>query len=67
MKNVVCHWTKKMSSDNYLNNPEEVHELEDMGCDVEAVDLNKNFVPTDKFKSDNLEKTNENIKDNFSL
>ena len=45
-----------MPSDDYLNFPEEVKEIESNGCEVLPVDLNGGFVPTDKFAEDNLKK-----------
>ena len=57
----------KMPSDDYLNFPEEVKEIESNGCEVLPVDLNGGFVPTDKFAEDNLKKTEDSMEDKFSL
>jgi hypothetical protein len=56
-----------MASDDYLNHPKEVKEMEKNGVDVEPIDLQHGFVPTDKFASDNLKKVEENISHRFSL
>ena len=56
-----------MASDKFLNEPERVKELEDMGYKVTAKDLQEGFVPTDKFAPDNLKKVEDNISDRFSL
>lgn len=55
-----------VDSDKYLNDPEHAKDMEEY-CKPIPVDLNKGFVPIDKFGSDNLEKTEENIGDRFSL
>ncbi len=56
-----------MPSDKYLNNPDHVKEMEDMGCEVDPVDLNGHFVPVKKFDSENLKETEESISEDFSL
>jgi hypothetical protein len=56
-----------MPSDDYLNHPEDVKEMEKFGVDVQPVDLQHGFVPTDKYAPDNLEKVEDNIKHRFSL
>ena len=59
--------THHMPSDVYLNNPDEVEEMKSYGCEVEPVDLNQGFVPTDKYEKDNAEKTEDSIRRRFSL
>jgi len=36
-------------------------------CELEPVDLNKGYVPMDKYAKDNTEKTQESIKRRFDL
>lgn len=62
----MSNHTVYMKSDKYLNEPDKVKEMQSY-CDPIPVDLNNGFVPTDKSASDNLEKTEENIGDRFSL
>jgi hypothetical protein len=57
----------QMPSDRYFNDPEHVKELEDFGVDVEPVDLNRGFVPTEKYNQGNAKKTEDSIKRRFSL
>ena len=62
-----CSYTIQMASDKFLNETERVKELEEMGFKVVAEDLQRGFVPTDKFAKDNLENVEDNIQKRFSL
>ena len=62
-----CSDEISMASDKFLNEPERVKELEDMGYKVTAKDLQEGFVPIDKFAPENLKKVEDNISDRFSL
>jgi len=49
-------------------NEEKMDMMEDMGMDMEEcipVGINKTFMPTDKFDSSNLKKTEYNIRERF--
>ena len=62
-----CSDEISMASDKFLNEPERVKELEDMGYKVTAKDLQEGFVPIDKFAPENLEEVEDNIQKRFSL
>ena len=56
-----------MDSQEYMECPEKVEELESFGLKVTPVDLNKGFVPMNKYDSQNLKETGDNIRHRFSL
>lgn len=53
-----------VKADDYLNHSDD---YDDDWCEHVPVDLNHAFVPTQKHKSDNLKKTEENIRERFGL
>jgi hypothetical protein len=64
---IAMRYDVNMSIDHFLNDPEHVKEIEESGCKVVPVDVNRSFVPTDKYDENNLNETEENIRNRFGL
>ena len=53
--------------DEYLKDRKHFKEMEDMGFEVEPVDMNGAYVPLDKNSSDNLQEVQQTTRDRFGL